>query len=142
MRIIETKCTMTLMICFKDYNEGQQFICLMSNLDEDIINIITTHVASPAGDHHSVYRASASIKRWHDTMCSSSQGILLTSSLQYLQQHEDLAVKFVNCREEHQLFRTLFGNLGGHFEYANEPNLHIFMKNSSCNRYENLRPIQ
>ena len=30
--------------CFKDYNEGQQFIWLMSNLDEDIINIITTYV--------------------------------------------------------------------------------------------------
>ena len=30
--------------CFKDYDEGQQFIWLMSNLDEDVINIITTYV--------------------------------------------------------------------------------------------------
>ena len=27
--------------CIKDYDEGQEFIWLMSNLDEDIINIIT-----------------------------------------------------------------------------------------------------
>ena len=42
----------------------------------------------------------------------------------------------VEYRQENALLQTSFGNLGGHFEYANESNLYITRKSSSRDIFE------
>ena len=50
-------------------------------------------------------------------------------------------IRTVDSRQENMLFGAYIGHFGSHFEYANEPNLHIFMENTSRDIYENLRSI-
>ena len=54
----------------------------------------------------------------------------------------DHAINTMDFRHENMVFLAYFGNFGSHIEYANELNLHIFMKNSGCDKYETLRAIQ
>ena len=48
----------------------------------------------------------------------------------------------MDFRHENMVFLAYFGHSDSHIEYANELNLHIFMKNSNCNKYEILRDMQ
>ena len=48
----------------------------------------------------------------------------------------------VEYRQEKALLQTSFGNLGGHFEYANKLNSQFVWEKASRDNYANFRPMQ